>query len=282
MTRISKNALAGAAGTVLIRLAFSLLLSLPVCCTAVADEIPLPPPRPLARMDQSTAADTPAAASLTSEPSACRKRLESLAEVTPIPLVKGPGACGGDDMVRLDAIRLQDQRRVSVTPPPMLRCSMAAALADWVREDVEPRVRDFGAHLRSVDNFGDYECRGRNRVAGAKLSEHGKGNAIDIRGFALDNGRAIKLTDATVSVDFRRALRTSACVRFTTVLGPGSDGYHNSHIHLDLAERHNGYRICEWELNVPAPNSTATAANVPLPVPKPDVLRLQSASPSKL
>ncbi len=165
----------------------------------------------------------------------------------------------------------------------MLRCSMAAALADWIRDDVAPSVSALGATLRSVDNFGDYECRGRNRIAGAKLSEHGKGNAIDIRGFALDNGRTVKLTDVTVSVDFRTALRTSACARFTTVLGPGSDGFHNNHIHLDLAERHNGYRICEWDVNTPAAqSSSAAAASVPLPMPKPEALRLQPASPSKL
>jgi len=47
-----------------------------------------------------------------------------------------------------------------------------------------------------------------------------------------------------------------------TVLGPGSDGYHEEHIHLDLAERHNGYRICQWDVNLP----------VPLPRPRPPEL----------
>jgi hypothetical protein len=282
MARISQKRLAAAAGTLLLRLSFGLFLSnLAACCTVAADEIPLPPPRPLPHADQSTGA--PAAESPASEPSECRKRLESLAEIIPMPSVNGPGACGGEDMVRLDAVRLEDQRRISITPPPMLRCSMAAALADWVRDDVAPRVRLLGANLRSIDNFGDYECRGRNRVAGAKLSEHGKGNAIDIRAFALDDGRTIRLTDASVPVDFRKALRASACARFTTVLGPGSDGYHNSHIHLDLAVRHNGYRICEWNMNTPeAPPSGATAAGVPLPIPKPEALRLQPVPASKL
>jgi hypothetical protein len=45
----------------------------------------------------------------------------------------------------------------------------------------------------------------------------------------------------------------SVCRRFTTVLGPGSDGYHEEHIHLDLAERRSGYRICQWEVWDPLP-----------------------------
>jgi hypothetical protein len=43
------------------------------------------------------------------------------------------------------------------------------------------------------------------------------------------------------------------CARFTTVLGPGSDWYHEDHVHLDLAERRSGYRICQWEVWEPLP-----------------------------
>ena len=39
--------------------------------------------------------------------------------------------------------------------------------------------------------YGSYECRGRNSVADAKLSEHGKGNAIDVRALVLAGGRHI-------------------------------------------------------------------------------------------
>jgi hypothetical protein len=30
------------------------------------------------------------------------------------------------------------------------------------------------------------------------------------------------------------------------VLGPASDGFHENHVHVDLAERRSGYRICQW------------------------------------
>ncbi len=45
----------------------------------------------------------------------------------------------------------------------------------------------------------------------------------------------------------------SVCTRFTTVLGPGSDWYHEDHIHLDLAQRRNNYKLCQWGVYDPLP-----------------------------
>ncbi|MGN6573832.1 MAG: extensin family protein, partial [Pseudolabrys sp.] len=115
----------------------------------------------------------------------------------------------------------------------------------------------------------------RNRVAGAKVSEHGKGNAIDVRGFILADKRKIVLTDVAEPKDLREGLRDSACRRFTTVLGPGSDAYHEQHIHLDVLERRAGYRICQWAVREPAPPPAIVASGepgrVPLPPPRPPV-----------
>jgi hypothetical protein len=146
---------------------------------------------------------------------------------------------------------------------------MAEQLTSWIRDDAAPRVSAIGATLRSVENYDDYECRGRNRVIGARMSEHGKGNAVDVRSFKFTDGRVIGMTDMTASKDLRDGLRASACQRFTTVLGPGSDGYHEGHIHLDLAERRHGYRICEWDVRVPPPPAEVASAAVPLPLPRP-------------
>ena len=103
---------------------------------------------------------------------------------------------------------------------------MAESLACWIRDDAAPRVAALGGGLRSVDNYDDFECRSRNRMFGAKLSNHGKGIAIDVRSFTLADGRVIGLTDMTAPKDLREALRDSACRRFTTVLGPGADRHH--------------------------------------------------------
>ena len=106
-----------------------------------------------------------------------------------MPRLIGPGACGGRDMVQLDAVLLADRTRIEVKPAPVLRCEMAESLAGWMRDEAAPRLSDAGADLRSVENYDDFECRGRNRVFGAKLSEHGMGNAVDVRAFTLADGR---------------------------------------------------------------------------------------------
>src|SRR5262249_52990872 len=127
------------------------------------------------------------------------------------------------------------------------------------------------------ENYDSYDCRGQNRVKGAKLSEHGKANALDIRSVKLANGKVVRLTDISVARTFRERIRASACTRFMTVLGPGSDGYHEEHVHVDLAERHGDYRICQWEIRDPS-----ETAGIPLPRPRPFPLsagpRLRRAS----
>jgi Extensin-like protein C-terminus len=81
-----------------------------------------------------------------------------------------------------------------------------------------------------------------------------------------------------VAKDWREALRTSTCARFSTVLGPGSDGYHEEHIHLDLAERRGGYKMCQWGVREPIappqttePQSAQNTARIedPVPLPRP-------------
>ena len=187
-------------------------------------------------------------------PSACRLALTDAIAIAPsIPDIKGAGGCGGEDLVRLEAVVLPDKRRVPVKPAAILRCAMATAVADWIRTDMAPLAASLGSTISDLDNFDSFECRGRNRVVGAKLSEHGRANALDVRALKLANGQSISLTDRTVSRETRESVLRSVCARFSTVLGPGSDWYHEDHIHLDLAERRNNYRICQWNVWDPLP-----------------------------
>jgi hypothetical protein len=204
---------------------------------------------------------------LTSSPSACDLRLAEIAEFKPLPGLVGPGECGAAGVVRLDAVKLREGTRVPLSPPATLRCPMAEALAHFIRNDMAPATSELGAPLAAVVNYDSYDCRGRNRVSGAKISEHGKGNAIDIRAVKLTNGNAIELTSPIVSKSFRERVRLAACGRFSTVLGPGSDGYHESHVHFDLAERRHGHRMCQWDVR-----ERPVAADVPLPPPRPSAL----------
>ena len=214
------------------------------------------------------AAEQPASASSSAagsqEPSACQRRIaDILAVIEPLPTFGGPGDCGAADVVRLEAIIQQDKSRIAVSPPATMRCQMAEALANWVREDLTAATAALGSAPRALDNYASYDCRGRNRQAGARISEHGLANAIDIRGVNLQNGNFAEFTDRNLNRSFREAIRKSVCARFMTVLGPGSDGYHETHIHLDLAERRNNYRICQWLVHDPA-------GDIPLPRPRPD------------
>jgi hypothetical protein len=219
--------------------------------TAKAAPIPLPPEKPAGPVATSTPVPAPAP-----QPSACRLALtEEIAIAPSVPDIHGPGGCGGEDLVRLEAIVLPDKHRVSLKPAATLRCGMAAALADWVRTEVEPLAEGSGSELRDFDNFDSYDCRGRNGVVGAQLSEHGRANAIDVRGWKLANGQSVELTDRNVPRGLRETVLHSVCARFTTVLGPGSDGYHEDHIHLDLMERHNNYKICQWNVWDPMPQT---------------------------
>jgi hypothetical protein len=241
--------------------------------------VPMPRPRPQIRAEPHTFLEAAGpdfkSGEVTSEPSDCRKRLDLVAAISAMPRLIGPGACGGGDMVQLDAVLIAGKARVTVKPAPVIRCTMAEQLALWVRDEAAPRVAAAGPALRSVETYDDFDCRGRNRVIGAKMSEHGKGNAVDVRSFTTVDGKVMELTDVNASKDLRDGLRETACARFTTVLGPGSDGYHESHIHLDLAERRGNYRICQWNVREPPPPTVLVAfatidgKAVPLPPHRP-------------
>jgi hypothetical protein len=238
--------------------------------TLHTSKVPLPRPRPAeapAAQGQASQApandakkETPSEEAKPAEPpappppSACRLALtEEIAIAPSIPDIHGPGGCGGEDLVRLEAIVLPNKHRVALTPPAPLRCTMATSLADWVRTDVVALAQKLGSEPSVLDNYDSYECRGFNRIPGAHLSEHGRANALDVRAIKLANGHSIALTDRSVPREVRESVKQSACARFMTVLGPDSDWYHEEHIHLDLAERRNNYKICQWDVLDPLP-----------------------------
>jgi hypothetical protein len=238
---------------------------------ALAEDVPLPRPRPPLWAEPQSFREAAGlgfdSAASTDEPTDCDRRIAAIAAVELMPRLIGPDACGGADMVQLDAVTRPDGTRIDLKPAPFLRCPFAESIAAWLRDEAAPRVDKLGAALRSVETYDDFECRGRNRVAGAKLSEHGKGDALDVRAFILSDGRSLALTDVTVAKEFREDVRNSVCHRFTTVLGPGADANHEGHIHLDLIERRGGYRMCQWDVREPV--SADISAQVPLPPPRP-------------
>jgi hypothetical protein len=167
--------------------------------------------------------------------------------------VVGPGGCGMISPLRIEAIVLTDGSRVAISPPAVMRCSLAASVADWVRDDLAPAITLNGDRLVKIDGVGAYECRGRDNIAGAKLSEHAKGNAMDLHALVTQSGKTYTVKPSGGAEPASRSalmalMKSTACKRFTTVLGPGSDSSHAEHLHVDLLARTGGFRLCQWNL----------------------------------
>ncbi|MCA1367780.1 extensin family protein [Bradyrhizobium sp. BRP14] len=176
--------------------------------------------------------------------SALRSLGSTFAEADRIDDGKG---CGIDKPIDVDAI-LPD---VALKPEGMMRCETALALARWTKETATPAAKAaFGPDtgIAALNQASTYVCRLRNNGTTGKISEHARGNAVDIASFTLADGKIIEIQprdeDGTMAGAFQRAVTASACLYFTTVLDPGSDEAHEDHLHLDVIERKNGYRYC--------------------------------------
>ncbi len=128
-------------------------------------------------------------------------------------------------------------------------CGVANVTAKWLEDVVQPAAEDaFGERVVGIDVPAGFACRPRNNQNGAKLSEHGMGNAIDISGFTLSDGRKISVEQGWLGSrdarGFLKTVRSEACGPFKTVLGPGADSHHDDHFHLDLQRHRSGGSYC--------------------------------------
>src|SRR5258706_16244678 len=94
-----------------------------------------------------------------------------------------------------------------------------------------------------------YSCRGMNDVPDARISEHAFGNALDIAAFTLTDGHIVTVKDGwrgtPAGQGFLHDVQDAACTVFATVLAPGSNAYHEDHMHVDLMRRSSGRTICQ-------------------------------------
>lgn len=228
---------------------------------AFSATVPLPPPRP-ADLDDAP----PPAGALAYAPAPEREKTTAPAPITGqagdpcaelfasraaiaarVDPISGPGACGIAAPVRIKAVVLAGGRQIPLSPEPVLRCDMAAELIEWLIEDVAPLFEKGARRIARITNAAAYDCRGRNRQAFARLSEHAFGNAIDMRAIEMSDGARIAFVGGP-DMGQTQALRVSACARFSTILGPGSDGYHEDHVHVDLHKRRRDVSICRWNI----------------------------------
>lgn len=184
---------------------------------------PPPPPKTKSRADKAKERET-----ASKKGSVCGVAAIKGEKIAPIKAkVKG---CGLKDGVRVTSVS-----GVRLSQAATIDCATAKALNTWVTDVLQPA---YGGAVVELRVAAHYICRPRNNKKGAKVSEHRRGKAIDIGGIVLDSGKAVMVLGG-----YNRTLRKvhkGACGIFGTTLGPGSDGYHEDHLHLDTADYRGG------------------------------------------
>lgn len=179
---------------------------------------------------------------------ACLSALkESGAEFEERPVIDDGNGCGIEKPLLVRSIL----PGIDLKPEATMRCKAALQLSMWMKGSVIPAATTaFGTakQIKTVNQATSYMCRNRNSAESGKISEHAHGNAIDVAGFTFADGSTLSIEprqrDATMDGAFERAIMATGCLYFTTVLGPGSDDAHETHLHLDIIERKAGYRYC--------------------------------------
>ncbi|MEP3280407.1 MAG: extensin family protein [Stappiaceae bacterium] len=149
--------------------------------------------------------------------------------------VDGPDACGIANPVRISGLG----ETVKFSAKAELTCAMAAKVNNWLGEDVRKAAKK---HLRTelsgIRVAASYVCRRRNNKPDGKFSEHSFGRALDISFYKMKDGSTVSVEDdwrpKGPKRDFLQAIRKAACNRFSTVLTPEGDIYHQDHMHLDM------------------------------------------------
>lgn len=155
--------------------------------------------------------------------------------------------CGIDKPLTVSAVL----PGIALKPEGQMRCETALELARWTKDAVLPAAKaalESDGPLTTINQASSYVCRLRNNATTGKISEHARGNAIDIASFTFKSGKSIEIQprdeDSTLSGAFQRAVTATGCLYFETVLDPGSDEAHENHLHFDVIERKGGYRYC--------------------------------------
>jgi hypothetical protein len=177
-------------------------------------------------------------AALRADPAECRAVLDhSGVSFEQLPAA-GEGPC-----------RRQDRTVLSNAPlapsPPPSTCAVAASFELWLRQGIQPAAEElFGARVARIEHLGAFSCRRLYGRDSGPWSEHATGNALDVAGFVLEDGRRISVAhDWTREGDkaaFLRRVRDSACEVFATVLSPDYNAAHADHLHVDQVGRRFG------------------------------------------
>jgi len=178
---------------------------------------------------------------------ACRTELKRLGVVfKERAAINDGGACRIDHPLTVSGF---SSGRIKLKPAATLNCQMTLAFARWVKGDLLPSTRlRYLSGIDTIRQASSYSCRTMSSQRGRPMSEHAKGNALDISSITLNNGRVVEVERPGFFAFRQRGLlntvRSDACGYFNTVLGPGYDRFHSTHFHFDLMQRRSGHRAC--------------------------------------
>ncbi|KJS21359.1 MAG: hypothetical protein VR78_00320 [Hoeflea sp. BRH_c9] len=178
---------------------------------------------------------------------ACRQRLKRLGVTfRDLPAINSGPGCSIPYPVEVTRL----SGGIEIKPVAKLNCQITDAFAQWVKNELAPTARTrYLSGVKSIRQLSAYSCRTMNSKRGAPMSEHAKGNAIDVGKITLNNGREILVKQPGLFAFRQKSLlnniRADSCKYFTTVLGPGSDIHHKDHFHFDLRTRKTNYRHCD-------------------------------------
>jgi hypothetical protein len=97
------------------------------------------------------------------------------------------GECGA--LAPVELISVGKNPEVALSPPAVVTCDLAVAIHDWMKADVQPLARThLGKPVIRIETMSSYSCRHAYGRTKGKLSEHGRANAVDIRGFVTTAG----------------------------------------------------------------------------------------------
>ena len=170
---------------------------------------------------------------VTAPPRVCSLDPQSFAQAERISDFREANGCGV-----VNGYKVYTINDVGLTPSATITCDLADAVSNWLSNTVQPMAQTvYGQRVVAIKVLASYSCRPRSNRSGAKLSEHGFGNAIDIGSFILADGREVSVLNdyygSGPDQQFLHGIRARACGLFNTVLGPGSDADHRNHFHLD-------------------------------------------------
>jgi len=146
--------------------------------------------------------------------------------------------CGLQSPLSLEAV-MANGRSIPLNAPVTTDCGMATALPDWVADVDRWLMATENTRIEQVNVGTNYACRNVNNAKDGNLSFHAFGDALDVIGFTLEDGRTIDVLSAWPGTPEQgsriiRFAHDAACTHFTTVLGPEANELHRDHLHLDL------------------------------------------------